>query len=83
MTTTRIDYEEKMTTLAARGNYGKPMREGIGCLVCRWWKMPCANCRRALGDGLQDYAPQKLDLDALLRIAMSQSRRREQMVREN
>jgi hypothetical protein len=72
MTTTRIDYEEKMTTLAARGNYGKPLREGAGCLVCRWWKRPCASCRRALGDGLQQHAPQKLDLDDLLRMAVTQ-----------
>jgi hypothetical protein len=72
MTTQRIDYEQKMTTLAARGNYGKPLREGAGCLVCRWWRQPCKSCRRALDDGPRHQAPRKLDLDSLLRIAMSQ-----------
>lgn len=65
----KVDYERKMTSLAARGNEGRPLRTGPGCLVCRWWKKPCVTCQKNANgtnaDGLRKEA--RLDLDDLLK----------------
>lgn len=62
-----IDFEKTMRIQAARGLYGRPLRDEAYCLICRWWRKPCPAClatqngRQGKGNGTPT------DLDALLR----------------
>jgi hypothetical protein len=67
----RIDFERKMTALAASGNEGRPLRTGPGCLVRRWWKRPCLACQKNSNAMALNGSPRKpaRELDELLRRA--------------
>jgi hypothetical protein len=41
-----VDYEKTMIMQAARGGYGRPLRDDAHCLICRWWRKPCPACQR-------------------------------------
>jgi hypothetical protein len=62
-----IDFEKTMTIQAARGLYGRPLRDDAHCLICRWWRKPCPACQATQNSrpGKRPGAP--TDLDALLR----------------
>lgn len=62
-----IDFEKTMTIQAVRGNFGGSLRDGAHCLICRWWRKPCATCAAALKRSVAMRQPPKRDLDAMLR----------------
>jgi hypothetical protein len=70
-----VDYEKTMIMQAARGGYGRPLRDDAHCLICRWWRKPCPACQAAQNGrpGKRPGAP--TDLDALLRQEFNRLRR--------